>query len=356
MKTNPKISIVTPTFNCGLLIRHCIESVLRQNYENFEHIVVDGASEDDTVDILKEYPHVKWISEPDNGEVEALNKTLGMATGDIIGWLNADDCYVEGALTRVAKEMDVEQGPHLVYGKTIFINDDRQPTHWVTPAVPINSVTLPRWFRLNLFQPSIFFSQKLLQDVGYFEQRLSYGVDYQYWFRIATKGYSFHFVDQVFSQSMIYRSGGKTETPYSVKAKEWFDICMDYLPCLTSGERIQFFKDFYVFRISMSKEYYDDAPIEPPDSSEKLNGLVLAFKELSSIDPEFFFRVLTNRVGLLTSNLIGALAENLFQSGNEAESKKAFEWALALESNDQSVCKKFGISSPNSVREQRVLI
>ncbi|MCA9472047.1 MAG: glycosyltransferase [Nitrospirales bacterium] len=353
-KSRPKFSIVTPSFNCGSLIRHCIESVLRQNFESVEHIVVDGASKDSTVDILKEYPHVTWISEPDNGEVEALNKALKMATGDIIGWLNADDCYVDGALTRVAAEMTVIPDCHLVYGKTMFINDDRQPTHWVMPAVPVNMVTLPRWFRLNLFQPSMFFSRKLFEDVGYFDQRLSYGVDYQYWFRIAMKKYSFHFLDHVFSQSMIYRSGGKTETPYAVKAKEWFNICTDYLPCLTSGEQIQFFKDFYAFRISMSKTYYDDAPIETPDTSEKLSGLILAFKELINISPETFFSVLIKTPQLITADIIGAFAENLYRHGEFTEAKKAFEWALALESCDPFVRKRFGISPLDSVGDETV--
>jgi glycosyltransferase involved in cell wall biosynthesis len=87
MSQAKKISIITPSYNCANYIRHCIESVLSQNYENFEHIIVDGASQDGTVDILQEYPHLKWISEPDKGEAEALNKALRMVTGDIIGWL-----------------------------------------------------------------------------------------------------------------------------------------------------------------------------------------------------------------------------------------------------------------------------
>ena len=91
MKETPKISVVTPTLNCGQFIRDCIESVLAQNYENFEHIIVDGGSADGTVDVLREYPHLTWVSEPDDGEVFALNKALKIASGDIIGWLNADD-------------------------------------------------------------------------------------------------------------------------------------------------------------------------------------------------------------------------------------------------------------------------
>ncbi|WP_447968282.1 glycosyltransferase [Nitrospira sp. M1] len=345
----PKFSIVTPTYNCGSLIRDCIESVLQQNYENFEHIVVDGGSTDNTIEILKEYPHVKWISEPDNGEIEALNKALRMATGDIFGWLNADDCYVEGALLRAAKELRSADGQHVVYGKTIFINDAKEATHWVMPMAPINMVTLTRWFKLNLFQPSIFFSRVLLKDVGFFNEHLCYGADYQYWFRIAMKGYKFHFVDQAFSKSMIYRSGGKTETPYAVKAKEWWDICMAFLPCLEVGEQIHFFKDFYTFRLTHAADYYKGEVIDFSDCKESVIGFMLAFRECKRVDPGFFYKILSSRLQnssqdslLITANLLGLYAENLFQHNQCVEAQQAFEWALALESKDPAVRSQFG--------------
>jgi len=98
----PSISIVTPSLNQGRYIEQTIQSVLLQNYPNFEHIVIDGGSTDGTVEILKKYPHLKWISEKDSGQSEALNKGLKMATGDIIAWINSDDWYAEGAFNNVA--------------------------------------------------------------------------------------------------------------------------------------------------------------------------------------------------------------------------------------------------------------
>lgn len=347
----PKFSIVTPTYNCASLIRDCIESVLRQNYKDFEHIIVDGGSTDNTIEILKEYSHVKWISEPDNGEIEALNKALRMASGDCIGWLNADDCYVDGALTRVAEEFDVGDGRHLVYGKTIFVNDEKEPTHWVMPAAPINMVTLTRWFRLNLFQPSIFFSRELVEDVGLFSEHLCYGADYQYWFRIALKGYSFHFVNQVFSKAMIYRAGGKTEAPYSVKAKEWWEICMAFLPCLEVGEQIHFFKEYYNFRLLHANDYYKGDDFVFPNSTEGLTGFMLAYRECKPIDPKLFYKILSSRPQnslqntlFINANLLGQYGETLFQHGQPAEASKAFDWALALESRDQKILQKFGVA------------
>ena len=88
-----KISIITPSFNQGEYIEQTILSVLNQSYKNFEHIICDGGSTDGTVDILKKYKHLVWVSEKDAGQSDALNKALSICTGDIIGWINSDDYY-----------------------------------------------------------------------------------------------------------------------------------------------------------------------------------------------------------------------------------------------------------------------
>ena len=88
---NHKISVLTPSYNMGQFIEENILSVLNQNYKNFEHIIIDGGSTDNTVEILKKYPHLKWVSEPDKGQSDAYNKGLKMVTGDLVLCLNADD-------------------------------------------------------------------------------------------------------------------------------------------------------------------------------------------------------------------------------------------------------------------------
>ncbi len=99
-----KFSIVTPSLNQGRFIRDTIESVLNQNYQNFEHIVIDGGSNDDTINILKEYAHLKWTSEKDNGPTDAINKGFKLATGDIFTWLNSDDYFEKNIFKDVVKE------------------------------------------------------------------------------------------------------------------------------------------------------------------------------------------------------------------------------------------------------------
>jgi glycosyltransferase involved in cell wall biosynthesis len=98
----PKISVVTPCFNSKVTIRETIESVRTQDYRNVEHVVMDGGSTDGTLDILREYPHLIWISEKDEGHYHAMDKGIRKATGDVFAILNADDCYRPGVLTQVA--------------------------------------------------------------------------------------------------------------------------------------------------------------------------------------------------------------------------------------------------------------
>ena len=89
-----RISIITPTRNMAHFLEPCILSNLQQCYPNLEHIIVDGASTDNTLEIVGRYPHLRSVSEPDHGLSDALNKGIRMATGEIIGWCNADDLYL----------------------------------------------------------------------------------------------------------------------------------------------------------------------------------------------------------------------------------------------------------------------
>jgi len=99
----PLVSLVTPTFNMASSLPICLESVRDQSYPALEHIVVDGGSTDGTVELLRETTDVRWISESDGGQSNALNKGFRMATGSIMGWINADDSLLPGAVAAVAK-------------------------------------------------------------------------------------------------------------------------------------------------------------------------------------------------------------------------------------------------------------
>ncbi len=122
----PKISIVTPSFNSAQFIRDAIESVLKQNYPNFEHIIIDGGSTDGTIEILKKYPHLKWISEPDKGQSDALNKGFKLSSGDWILWLNSDDRLADNSINVYIKHIKKYHNYDMFYGHTNFIDSNNQ--------------------------------------------------------------------------------------------------------------------------------------------------------------------------------------------------------------------------------------
>lgn len=145
-----KISVITPSYNAVKTIENSVFSVLSQNYKNFEHIIVDGVSTDGTIDILKKYSHLKWISEPDSGQSEAMNKGFERATGDIIVYLNADDYFLASAFEKVIPAF--EKGANFVVGDIVvekageyFINVPKVKLadmlrHWEMNAFPYNPV------------------------------------------------------------------------------------------------------------------------------------------------------------------------------------------------------------------------
>jgi len=152
MKKNLKISVITPSYNNGSQIEKAIKSVLKQDYKNWEHIVIDGKSTDETVTVLKKYPHLKWISENDDGQADAMNKGFKKSIGDIIVYLNADDYFYPKAFSSVIKEFN--KGAKFVVGnikvesprlKASFINTPRTTLkgmlrHWEPNAFPLNPV------------------------------------------------------------------------------------------------------------------------------------------------------------------------------------------------------------------------
>ena len=124
-----KISIVTATYNSGKTVRDTFVSVLNQTYDNYELIVVDGGSKDDTVDILRHYElifngRMKWISEPDRGIYDAMNKGIAMATGDAVGFLNSDDFYSSCGILRMVASSMRNKNIDAVYGDVHYVHDN----------------------------------------------------------------------------------------------------------------------------------------------------------------------------------------------------------------------------------------
>lgn len=120
--SRPKFTIITASFNSSKTIRETIESVVQQDFKDWEHWVIDGGSKDNTIDIVKEYPHIKWISERDGGLYEAMNKGIARASGEILLMLNSDDCLTPGTLRTVAEGFEKNPDWDAAFGDIIYVN------------------------------------------------------------------------------------------------------------------------------------------------------------------------------------------------------------------------------------------
>src|SRR6185436_17694269 len=216
---NLKFSIVTIVLNRKDFIAGAIENVVEQQYPNFEHIVVDGASTDGTVDILRSYPHVDLISEPDAGSVFALNKGLRKISGDIFGWLNSDERYLPGVLGRVADYFD--RNPHwdLIFGTNQFV--DRYGR--VLGQTRFREFDLHRQILgLNAISaPSaMFMRRRALEGIGGQADETWRGAyDHEMWIRVGKK---FHVqaINECFSTFALHQDCGIMNDPQS----SWLEV------------------------------------------------------------------------------------------------------------------------------------
>lgn len=123
----PRISVVTPSFNSAKTIRETVESVLSQQYPLLEHIVIDGGSSDGTLDILREYPHLLWVSEKDEGHYHAMNKGIERCRGEVAAILNADDCYRPGALRKIGETFEQHPEWDALFTDVVYVDGHGQP-------------------------------------------------------------------------------------------------------------------------------------------------------------------------------------------------------------------------------------
>lgn len=182
----PLVSIITPSYNQGEFIRETIESVLSQDYPNIEYIVMDGGSTDQTLEILKEYgDRIKWFSEKDEGQADAVNKGIRMAKGEIIGWLNSDDTYCPGAIRKVVEYFRTHPKVDMVYGEGYYTDKNSVVTdRYLTSLFDYDALAS------NCFicQPAAFFTKEIVEKVGLLDKNLQLCMDYELWMKIGKVG------------------------------------------------------------------------------------------------------------------------------------------------------------------------
>jgi glycosyltransferase involved in cell wall biosynthesis len=185
----PSFTIVTPCLNGAATLSSTLESVRDQGYGGeVEHVVVDGGSTDGTLDILASAPDVRYVSEPDHGLSDAVNKGIRMARNDVVGWLNADDIYLPGALAHVGAAMTANPGALWATGPCRIIGADGEEIR--AGVTRYKDFFLRRYsYRLHLVQnfvscPSTFVRREAFARVGLLDERFKYSMDYDLWLRL----------------------------------------------------------------------------------------------------------------------------------------------------------------------------
>ncbi|MGF9693067.1 glycosyltransferase [Rhizobium sp. 0TCS1.26] len=218
----PKVSIVMPTRNHGHFIRASIDSVLSQDYENIELLVMDGASTDDTVEILRSYgDRIRWISEPDKGQADAINKGMELVDGEVLAYLNSDDILLPGAVETAVSYFNDHPECDMVYGNADYIDVDGN----ITGAYATANYSFERLMHdCCVCQPAAFWKRRIVERIGPFDASLQTAMDYDYWLRMATSGGIIHHTGSKLAQSRLHEDA-KTLAMRGKIFEEVFEIC-----------------------------------------------------------------------------------------------------------------------------------
>jgi glycosyltransferase involved in cell wall biosynthesis len=224
---NPILSIVTPSYNQERFIDETIKSVISQEGDfNIDYIIVDGKSTDGSVEIIKKYDtllkqgkwpvkckgiNYRWVSEPDDGQSDAIAKGFRMAEGDVLAWLNSDDVYIGGALQKVVNFFRSHTDAVFVYGNTYFIDEDGKVIGEAV-AEPFDLIKMA--VRTLFSQQSTFIKKGAFIDSGGLDTSLRYVMDYDLWVRMAKK-YKLDYMPEFLA---LFRLQEKSKTVSSQEA------------------------------------------------------------------------------------------------------------------------------------------
>ena len=225
-----KITVITVCLNSARTIEQTIRSVIGQGYDELEYIIIDGQSTDGTMEIINKYKDKisLIISETDEGLYDAMNNGISKATGDIIGILNSDDWYEQGALQSVADAF-VDSGVEIVHGQANRYDEDRFVMHQKGG----NIETL--WYTMEMRHPTVFVRRNVYEKYGVFDTCYRVSADYELMLRFYTKGVHFKYLDKVITN---FRLGGVSSQMTEQIANDIFQICMDYIKFAPEEDRL----------------------------------------------------------------------------------------------------------------------
>ncbi len=224
-KLSPLVSVVTPSYNQARYIESTMLSVLNQDYDSIEYIIIDGGSSDGTKEILKRYAHslAYWVSEPDNGQTHAINKGLQKAKGEILAYLNSDDVYwTNNVIGRVVTLFNQNPSVDFVYGDSCILNAENK---YVRP------IRHPGFDKQRLFsdaryfisQPSVFFRKRVIDNIGLFDESFHFKMDREFYIR-AVKSSAFLYCPELFSGFRTHAEAKSNPNNARLCRNEWHRI------------------------------------------------------------------------------------------------------------------------------------
>ncbi|MFX0140541.1 MAG: glycosyltransferase family 2 protein, partial [Candidatus Hodarchaeota archaeon] len=222
----PKISVVTPSFNQAQFLERTILSVLNQNYPNLEYIIIDGGSTDGTVEIIKKYKKylTYWISEKDNGQTDALNKGFIKSTGKILAYINSDDTYIPQAFLKIIEAFKRNPDVNLIFGNMNYI-DAFDNLIGECRFTKFDFTTLI-YEGGNLNQPGSFWTRNIYDEVGGFNSRYRFCMDFDFFCRVAEIGKLKHIREYI--ANFRYHKGSKSSTIGHIGSVEHEEIANRY--------------------------------------------------------------------------------------------------------------------------------
>lgn len=233
-ESRPSLSIVMPSFNQRRFIREAIDSVLTQSYPRLEMIVVDGGSTDGTVEVLSSYgSRIRWVSEKDQGQADALNKGFRMAGGELLGWLNADDLYVAGALEAVGAFFAAHPGTAWAFGHCNIIDEHGREIRKVISDYKARRLCRYSYRSLLcenfISQMGVFMRRTAFDAVGRtFDSSRHWAMDYDLWLRLGAR-FEPALIDRTLGRFRMY-GATKSARGFRKQFEEDFDVARKHAP------------------------------------------------------------------------------------------------------------------------------
>jgi glycosyltransferase involved in cell wall biosynthesis len=222
---SPKITIVTPSYNQKGFLVEALESVRRQHYANVEHLVIDGKSTDGSVELLEGiskhegWQHLRWISEPDRGQSDALNKGFRLASGELVGWLNSDDRYREDCFKKILEAAYKAPEVDIFYGDYTWV-DELGRLIQVRREIEFSKFILLYHKVLYIPTTSTFFRRRVFDQNEFVDERFHYAMDFEYFVRLANKGYRFQHVRGLLADFRWHAASKSSQEPKKQRAEQ----------------------------------------------------------------------------------------------------------------------------------------